>query len=141
MHAHVRAGSAVQAFQLKGVLFVAPYVFGVVDRLASLETVLQEIVQPARFCSTNGILFATKQHFEDSVAVFLGSYFASPCLHSFVPSSVHCNHLVEGEHVNFGLIPPHLEPWNFPVHSKVSYSSNRAPRASLQWMDAMDGIR
>ena len=111
MHAHVRAGSAVQAFQLKGVLFVAPYVFGVVDRLAS--RCFQETVQSARFCSIESIdgilfaiLFAAKQHFEDSVAVFLGSYFASPCLHSFVPSSVHCNHLVEGEHVNFGLIPP-----------------------------------
>ena len=107
MHAHVRAGSAVQAFQLKGVLFVAPYVFGVVDRLASLETVLQEIVQPARFCSTNGILFATKQHFEDSVAVFLGSYiFRNSMLAQFCRFYVHCNHLVEGEHVNLRLISP-----------------------------------
>jgi hypothetical protein len=69
MHAHVRAGSAVQAFQLKGVLFFAPYVFGVVDRLAS--RCFQEIVQPSRFCSTDGLLFAANQHFEDfSIADF-----------------------------------------------------------------------
>ena len=114
MHAHVRAGSAVQAFQLKGVLFFAPYVFGVVDRLASLETVLQEIVQPARFCSIESIdgilfaiLFAAKQHFEDSVAVFLGSYiFRNSMLAQFCRFYVHCNHLVEGEHVNLRLISP-----------------------------------
>lgn len=109
MYAHVRAGSVVQAFQLKGVLFFAPYVFGVVDRLAS--RCFQETVQAARFCSIDGILFAilfaAKQHFEDSVAVFLGSYiFRNSMLAQFCRFYVHCNHLVEGEHVNLRLISP-----------------------------------
>jgi hypothetical protein len=79
MRAHVRAGSAVPAFQLKGVLFFSPYVFGVVDGLAS--RCFPKIMRLARFCSTDGILFAPKQHFEDRVAVFLG---LAPSVSQFV---------------------------------------------------------